>query len=173
MRSLGLQRVLLQPLRRCFSKVRAVAFVVACATNRGRRRRGCPSVPRQSSNTYSSVQSIHLAVVVVVDFYLHCLPTLIMPSYYDDATRAQVIALRAFGVTHKTVSAITNVQERTQTKMLRKAKDRGFIPGGVLLDEHIKDAPKSGAPRKMTPAFDDEVAKQVRRDRYGREKTIH
>ena len=85
-----------------------------------------------------------------------------MPTYYDDATRAQVVALRAFGATHKDVATITNIQEHTQTKMLRKAKDRGFIPGGVLLDKHIKDAPKSGAPRKMTPAFNDKVAKQVR-----------
>jgi transposase len=58
--------------------------------------------------------------------------------------------------------------------MFNKAKSRGFDPNARpcrVLDEHIKDAPRSGRPTKQTPKVQEEVLKKVRRDRYGREKT--
>jgi transposase len=94
-----------------------------------------------------------------------------MPKYYDASTRAQVIALRDFGATIKEVVARTGVQERTQRKIIQRAKERGFTTGGLLLDEHVEDGKKSGAPLKRTQSFEEEVAEKVRKDRYSREKT--
>ncbi|KAF2473047.1 uncharacterized protein BDR25DRAFT_177460, partial [Lindgomyces ingoldianus] len=42
-----------------------------------------------------------------------------------------------------------------------------------LLDVHVQDAPKSGAPRKRTPLFDIELAEKVRKDRFSREKSTY
>lgn len=96
-----------------------------------------------------------------------------MSRYHDIATRAQVVALRAHGVSVAAIEAATNISNRSQRRMLETAQQRGYQPGGVLLDEHVKDAPRSGAPRKRTQEIDEKVAATVRRDRYGREKGIH
>lgn len=73
--------------------------------------------------------------------------------YFDLATRAQVVALRSFGASTKQVEEITGVKERAQRKMITRAKERGYQPGSAVLDEHVKDAPKAGAPRKRTASL--------------------
>ncbi|KAF2183758.1 hypothetical protein K469DRAFT_517676, partial [Zopfia rhizophila CBS 207.26] len=88
----------------------------------------------------------------------------------DAATRAQVISLRSFGASIKETLEITGVSERTQRKIITRVRDRGFVDGGPLLDAHVEDGQKSGAPRKRTPSFNEELALKVRKDRYGREK---
>ncbi|KAF2176247.1 hypothetical protein K469DRAFT_607866, partial [Zopfia rhizophila CBS 207.26] len=97
-----------------------------------------------------------------------------MPTYFDAATRAQVIALRSFSATIKETKEITGVSERTQRKIIDRAMERGYLYGapnaGPLLDAHVEDPPKSGAPRKRTASFEEELAAKVRKDRYGREK---
>jgi predicted transcriptional regulator len=85
-----------------------------------------------------------------------------MPKYYEAATRAPVVTLRDFGATVKEVAARTGVQERTQRKILQRANERGFSPGGLVLNAHVEDGAKSGAPRKRTQSFNDEVATKVR-----------
>ncbi|KAF2279115.1 uncharacterized protein EI97DRAFT_372182, partial [Westerdykella ornata] len=90
--------------------------------------------------------------------------------YYDLATRAQVIALRSFGTSIKQVEEITGVKERTQRKIITRAKEHGYQPNSVVLDDHVKDAPKAGAPRKRSASFEEALLQKVQRDRYGREK---
>lgn len=94
-----------------------------------------------------------------------------MPVYYDVATRAQVVALRSYGVNASEVASITGIQERTQRKIVQRAEQRGFVKGGVILNIYLDDDPKSGAPRKRTESFKEELAIEVRRDRYSREKS--
>lgn len=94
-----------------------------------------------------------------------------MPQYHDASTRAQVVALRDFGATAKEVAARTGVEERSQRRMLHTAKERGFVSGGKVLNSHVEDGKKSGAPLKRTPSFTEEVVAKVRRDRFGREKS--
>lgn len=66
---------------------------------------------------------------------------------FEIATRAQVVTLRSVGISAKRVEEITGVAERTQRKIVEKAKERGFS-GGKILDAHVKDGDKSGRPRK-------------------------
>jgi hypothetical protein len=61
--------------------------------------------------------------------------------YFDDATRAQVVALRSFGATAKQVEEITKIAERTQRRIVKKAKERRFS-GGQVLNSHVKDGEK-------------------------------
>src|SRR5436305_13864172 len=96
-----------------------------------------------------------------------------MPKYHDTATRAQVIALRAHGATAKEVTAITEVNDRTQRTIISRAKERGYQEGGPIKDEHVKDGEKPGAPRKRTESVYELVAATVRKDRYGREKGLY
>jgi hypothetical protein len=87
-----------------------------------------------------------------------------MPKYYDTLTRTQVIALRDFRATIKEVVARTGVQERTQRKIIQRAKERGFTTGDLLLNEHVEDGKKNRALLKRTQLFKEEVAKRVRKD---------
>lgn len=93
-----------------------------------------------------------------------------MPKYYESSTRAQVVALLDFGAPIKDIAARTGVQERSQRKMMDRAKERGFTAGCAVLNVHVEDAAKSGAPRKRTQSFNEEVAAKVRVDRYALEK---
>lgn len=92
----------------------------------------------------------------------------------DLATRAQVISLKAF--TQKTfaeIAYITGLSDPTTRRIFARAIERGFEPdvNPVILDEYVKDAPRSGRPTKQDTVTKDSVLSKVRRDRYRREKT--
>jgi hypothetical protein len=92
-----------------------------------------------------------------------------MTGFYERASRAQVVALRSYGVPAKVVQNITGVAERTQRKMIQKAKERGFDfgnpNGSLLLDIHVVDGERCGAPVKRTAVVEPEVLEKVRMDR--------
>jgi transposase len=94
-----------------------------------------------------------------------------MPGkYYDVSTRAQALALKAYGASNAEILAATGIQKTTLSQIFDRAIERGFTPGGPILDQYVADAPKPGRPRKQDAVHDDVLAK-VRTDRYGREKT--
>ena len=80
-----------------------------------------------------------------------------MPPYYDEATRAQVVSLRSFGASAKQVTAITGIEERTQRKIVERAKEQGFEFGknARVLNVHVASKKKSGRPRKIQSSGDE------------------
>jgi hypothetical protein len=95
-----------------------------------------------------------------------------MPSY-DNATRAQALALKLEGIPNARIESITGIQPSTLSKLLKKAIERGLNPteSHRILDHHVEDGKRSGRPTKQTTEIVQDVLSKVRRDRHGREKT--
>lgn len=94
--------------------------------------------------------------------------------YYDNATRAQALTLKLIvKLDNKLVEEITGVKPRALNDLVNKALTRGFDPNGspaVILDEHVRDAPKTGRPSKQADNVNTVLGK-VRQSRFGREMT--
>lgn len=73
---------------------------------------------------------------------------------WDIATRAQILALKAFGHKNEEIAEKLGFKKTGQSlstvyNIWKRAKERGFDPENpVVLDIHVKDAPRSGRPRK-------------------------
>jgi hypothetical protein len=95
-----------------------------------------------------------------------------MPSY-DNATRAQALALKLEGISPAKIESITGIQPNTLYYLFKKTKQRGLNPAEShrILDHHIEDGKRSGRPTKQTPEAIQDVLLKVRRNRYGREKS--
>ena len=62
---------------------------------------------------------------------------------YDSATRAQIVALRAHGISAAEIAKTTQISERTIRDIYRRAVDRGFNPKSsppLVLNTHVDDA---------------------------------
>ncbi len=95
---------------------------------------------------------------------------------FEQATRAQIITLKAIDKTTAEVIAITGLSELAIQSIYSRAIQREFDPAIrpiVNLNKHVEDAPRSGRPSKKTPENQELVTSQVRTDRYGREKDEH
>ena len=95
----------------------------------------------------------------------------------DIATRALVVALKSpiGGKTTPQISAFTGLPAYQVNRIYARACQRGFDPNQIPLvikDEWLEDAPRTGRPTKQTPTNIDLILSKVRRDRYGREKTV-
>ncbi|AEO57762.1 hypothetical protein MYCTH_2304326 [Thermothelomyces thermophilus ATCC 42464] len=90
------------------------------------------SIPTESIPTESSV------------------PTKSSRKYTTLAQRVQALTLHARGAKTSEIEAITGMKERAFYTMLNRAKERGYIPGGPVKDEHVANAPKSGRPKRVT-----------------------
>ena len=91
--------------------------------------------------------------------------------YYDLATRAQAVILRAMGKKLDLVSQITEITTRQIMNLVKKAMQRGWSVDSPLMDRHLDDAPKSGRRKKMNEPLEQRIIDAVRTDRYGREKS--
>ena len=73
---------------------------------------------------------------------------------WDMATRAQILALKAFGHKNEEIAEKLGFKQTGQSistvyNIWKRAKERGFDPNNpIVLDHHVKDAPRSGRPRK-------------------------
>ncbi|KAL2173573.1 uncharacterized protein P884DRAFT_251536 [Thermothelomyces heterothallicus CBS 202.75] len=54
------------------------------------------------------------------------------------------------GVKMSEIEAKTGVKREALKSLLRRAKARGYVPGGRIKDEHVANAPKSGRPKVIT-----------------------
>ncbi|KAK4248927.1 hypothetical protein C7999DRAFT_30617 [Corynascus novoguineensis] len=71
-------------------------------------------------------------------------------KYTSIAQRTQALTLHAMGIKHSEIEAKTGVKKEAFKSLLRRAKDRGYIPGGPVKEEHVANAPKSGRPTVVT-----------------------
>ena len=87
------------------------------------------------------------------------------------AQRLQALTLVEHGVSAKRVEEITEVSTRYISHSKKKARSRGYDPeiSRVLKMEYVEDAPRSGQPSKVTPALEEAILIDVRKDRNGRE----
>ena len=95
-----------------------------------------------------------------------------MPSY-DNATRAQALALKLYGVSNPEIESITGIQPATLHALYKKALGRGLNPAESkrILDYYVEDSKRSGRPTKQITENIQDVILKVRRDRYSREKS--
>lgn len=92
----------------------------------------------------------------------------------DIAIRALVVGLKFSGKTTLEVAGLVGISTRQVNRIYAKAIERGFDPACrplLLKNDFLTDAPRSSRPSKQTDEIKDVIAKKVRRDRYGREKT--
>jgi hypothetical protein len=94
----------------------------------------------------------------------------------DVSTRAFVVLLKSplIGRSSKQIHLDLGIPVRTIDAIYSRAIERGFEPNANPLqirDEYLQDAPRSGRPSKQTDQTKELIITQVRRDRYGREKT--
>ncbi|USP74094.1 uncharacterized protein yc1106_01368 [Curvularia clavata] len=99
-----------------------------------------------------------------------------MAPHTDVYTRTLIVALKSpsIGKTTSQVSGLTGVQPRTVDRIYSRAIAAGFEPNALplkILPHHVQDAPRSGRPLKQTEEAKEQIIQQVRRDRYGREKS--
>jgi hypothetical protein len=93
--------------------------------------------------------------------------------FYQIATRAQALAMKAMGATLQQIQNVTFIKRRTLQYLFTKAANRGWNPvtNPLVLDGHVVDAPRSGRKRVITCELEQEILKKVTRNRYGREKS--
>ncbi|OAX82899.1 hypothetical protein ACJ72_02741 [Emergomyces africanus] len=91
----------------------------------------------------------------------------------DISTRAVIVALKSFGgKSTKEISEFTNLPAQTINRIYKSAQERGFnpnLPNLVICDDWLKDAPRSGRPRKQPMVQEDGLAK-AHCDQYERDK---
>jgi len=91
--------------------------------------------------------------------------------YYGLATRAQAVVMRALGTPLKVITQVTGISTKHIGNLLKRAVENGWHADWVLLDDHLRDKPRPGRKKKITPDLEQKVINAVTSDRYGREKS--
>ena len=90
--------------------------------------------------------------------------------YYGLATRAQAVVIKALGTPLKLITQVTGISGKHISNLLKKAVENGWRTDWVLLNDYLKDKPRKGRTKKITPDIEQRVINAVTCDRYGREK---
>lgn len=72
---------------------------------------------------------------------------IIMVQEFDVAVRAQALTLHAEGNSRAMITAKTGYTSSGFSKLLQKAKSRGYVPGNRILLEYVSEAPGRGRPK--------------------------
>ena len=73
----------------------------------------------------------------------------------DMATRAQIVALKAFGVKNDEITKTLGLEHSIVYRIWNRAKERGFDPDHpIVRDHHVKTEHRSGRPRKPREGHD-------------------
>ena len=68
---------------------------------------------------------------------------------WEIATRAQIVALKAFGIKNDEIAKKLGLELSTVYRIWNRAKERGFDPDHpIVRDHHVKTEHRSGRPRK-------------------------
>ena len=88
------------------------------------------------------------------------------------AARLQALSLVEHGVGIDAAATASGMTSITVRRLRKKARERGFDPevSSVMKEEHVKDAPRSGRPPKVTSEVESDILTTVRKDTNGREK---
>jgi N-acyl-D-aspartate/D-glutamate deacylase len=91
--------------------------------------------------------------------------------YYGLATRAQAVVIKTLGIPLKLITKVTGISGKYIGNLLKKAVENGWRADRVLLDNHLRDKPRVGRTKKITPNIEQRVINAVICDRYGRKKS--
>ena len=87
-------------------------------------------------------------------------------KHHDIGERVQALTLLTIGWPPAAVADYTKISLSQVNKIRQKAKERGFQPeiSRVILIDYVRDAPRSGRPRKTAPAKEKNVPKLPERE---------
>ena len=88
--------------------------------------------------------------------------TLLTMVFYQLATRAQALAMKAMGATLEHIQRITEIKRWTLQYIFKRARSRGWDPSAHprILDGHVIDAPHTGSKVKITHEFEQRILKK-------------
>ena len=94
-------------------------------------------------------------------------------GFYQLATRAQALAIKAMGATLKKIQKITQIKRRSLQYLFKKALNHSWHPttNPLILNGYIINAPRTGPKVKITRLFKQRILKKVTSNQYGREKS--
>jgi hypothetical protein len=99
--------------------------------------------------------------------------TYLMPQL-DIAARAQIVLLKEITtLTNAQIGARVGCDDRQVQRVVAKAKERGYQPGGILKDEYFENAPSKGKPSSVTPQIEEQVVAYVRQSKATRSYNLH
>ena len=81
--------------------------------------------------------------------------------YYGLTTRAQAVVMRALGTPLKVITCVTGISSKHISNLLKKAVENGWRADWVLLDNHLKDKPRPGRKKKITPDLKQKVINAI------------
>ena len=93
--------------------------------------------------------------------------------FYQLATRAQALAMKAMGATLEHIERITEIKRRTLQYIFKRVHSHSWDPSShsLVLDGYVLDAPHTGSKVKITREFEQCILKKVTIDQFGREKS--
>jgi transposase len=93
--------------------------------------------------------------------------------YYTLAQRVQCLTLQVEGFLSRDIEKKTGVKQSAQSRIKKRAFTRGYRPeqDPQILSQYIEDAPRSGRPKQISPATEQQLIESVRINRSGREKS--
>src|SRR5207248_9287755 len=85
--------------------------------------------------------------------------TLLTMIFYQLATRAQALAIKAMGATLEHIQHITEIKHRTLQYIFKRACSYSWNPSTHLhiLDSHVIDTPHTGSKVKITREFEQRI----------------
>ena len=78
--------------------------------------------------------------------------------------------MRALGTPLKAITQVTGISTKHIGNLLKRAVENGWRADWVLLNDYLKDKPRRGRKKKITPDLKQKVINAITCDRYGREK---
>ncbi|KAI2617870.1 hypothetical protein GGR54DRAFT_201475 [Hypoxylon sp. NC1633] len=66
----------------------------------------------------------------------------------DVGLRCQALAMHAEGSSRQRIRDITGYSPSGFTRLLQKAKNKGYVVGGPILQRYVEDGKRSGRPSK-------------------------
>lgn len=88
-------------------------------------------------------------------------PTKSSCKYTKNDQRIQALTLYGTGTKISEIEAITGIKANTFYAILRRAKERGYVPGGPVKEEHVANAPKSRRPKAVTEPITEAIEEVV------------
>ena len=83
--------------------------------------------------------------------------------FYEIATSAQALAMKAMGATLNQIKNITKIKRRSLQYLIKKALNCGWNPAtnSLIINSYIIDAPYPGRKTKCTREFEQRILKKV------------
>ena len=79
--------------------------------------------------------------------------------------------MKALGIPLKLITEITRISGKYIGNLVKKVVENSWNANQVLLNNYLKDKPRKGRTKKITPNIEQRVINAVIYNRYGRKKS--